>query len=447
MPDDPRKPHLLFVVWGFPPCRGSGVYRALATANGFAENGWDVTVLTCEREVFFRYTGADPALEPLVDPRVEVVRVPFAWPALDPDVSHYSALRALTPRLWAKSRVRRDQIPFPERGYGPWRGQLEQAAERIHEARPVDLVLYTANPNVTGTAAWYLHSRHGVPYVIDYRDAWSLNVFSGARVVKPRSRAGRWERRLMASAREVWFVNEPLRAWHAEVYPATADRMHVVANGYDVGFAPEPAGAAPDPADGLTFGYLGTVAGQVPLVPFVQGWRLARERSDLMARSRAEFHGYLGHYQAPNPVMQSAIESAADVGVRYAGPVSKTRVREVYAGFDVCLLVLGTGRYVSSGKVFEYLPTGLPVVSVHDPGNAASDVLREYPLWFPVVGLTAEAIADALIAAAEAAVTVTAETRQAAVTFAESFRRDRQLQPRVKALHDAVALLQQAAVS
>ncbi len=438
---------MLFVVWGFPPCRGSGVYRALATANGFAENGWDVTVLTCEREVFFRYTGADPALEPLVDPRINVVRVPFAWPALDADVSHYSPFRALTPRLWAKSRVRRDVVPFPERGYGPWRGQLEQAAERIHQASPVDLTVYTANPNVTGTAAWYLHSRHAVPYVIDYRDAWSLNVFTGARVVKPNSRAGRWERRLMASAREVWFVNEPLRAWHAEVYPATGDRMHVVSNGYDAEFAPEPAGAAPDPADGLTFGYLGTVAGQVPLVPFVEGWRLARKRSDLMARSRAEFHGYLGHYQAPNPVMQSAIESAADVDVSYAGPVSKTRVRQVYAGFDVCLLVLGTGRYVTSGKVFEYLATGLPVVSVHDPGNAASDVLREYPLWFPIADLTPEAIADALIAASDAAVTVTAETRQAAVTYAEQFRRDRQLQPRVTALRDGLSLPQPAVVS
>lgn len=447
MPEAPHRPHLLFVVWGFPPCRGSGVYRALATANGFAQDGWDVTVLTCEREVFFTYTGADPALEPLVDPRVEVVRVPFEWPALDPDVSNYSAFRALTPRLWAKSRVRRDEIPFPERGYGPWRGELEQAAERIHAAHPVDLVLSTANPNVTFSAAWQLHSNHGVPYVMDYRDAWSLNVFSGARIVEAGSRAGRWEKRLMDSAREVWFVNEPLRAWHADVYPSTGDRMHVVANGYDAEFAPAPAGAAPDPANGLTFGYLGTVAGQVPLVPFVEGWRMARERSELIARSRAEFHGYLGHYQAPNPVMQSAIQSAGDVAVRYAGPASKTRVREVYAGFDVCLLVLGTGRYVTSGKVFEYLATGLPVVSVHDPGNAATDVLRGYPLWFPIAELTAEAIADAIVAAGEAAVTVTAETRREAVAFADAFRRDRQLQPRVKALLEGLAIPQPAVVS
>lgn len=434
MAQEAKRPHLLYVVWGFPPCRGSGVYRALATANAFAEHGWDVTVLTCERETFFRYTGADPALEDLVHPDVEIRRVPFDWPALDPDITGYSAMRALAPRLWARSRVRRDQIPFPERGYGPWRPRLEHAAEQIHAEHPVDLVVATANPNVTFTAAWRLHTKHAVPYVMDYRDAWSLDVFSGKRIVEPSSRAGRWEARLMASAREVWFVNEPLRAWHAEQYPATGPRMHVVSNGYDAQFAPEPATAAPDPERGLTFGYLGTVAAQVPLVPFIQGWRLARERSELVARSRAEFHGYLGHYQAPNPVMQAAIEAAADVDVRYVGPVSKTEVRHTYARFDVCLLVLGTGRYVTSGKVFEYLPTGLPVVSVHDPANAASDVMREYPLWFPTAALTADAIADALVAAADAAVSVDAATRGRAVEYAESFRRDRQLVPRVQEL-------------
>ena len=52
MPHDGGRPRLLYVAWGFPPCRGSGVYRALATANAFAAGGWDVTVLTVEREVF-----------------------------------------------------------------------------------------------------------------------------------------------------------------------------------------------------------------------------------------------------------------------------------------------------------------------------------------------------------------------------------------------------------
>lgn len=438
MTEVPSTPHLLYVAWGFPPCRGSGVYRALATVNAFAANGWDVTVLTCEREIFFRYTGADPALEDLVHPNVEIRRIAFDWPALDPDIAHYSAFRALAPRLWARYRVRRDRVAFPERGYGPWRSRLERAAEAIHAEHPVDLTLATANPNVTFTAAWRLHRRHAVPYVMDYRDAWSLDVFSGRRLVEPGSRAGQWEAKLLASAREVWFVNEPLRAWHMEHYPGTAARMHVVSNGYDAQFAPEPASRYPDRTSGLTFGYLGTIAGQVPLGAFVEGWRLARSRSPLVAASRAHFHGYLGHYQAPNPVTQAAIEGGGDVDVRYMGPVSKTDVRQVYAGFDVCLLMLGTGRYVTSGKVFEYLATGLPVVSVHDPTNAASEVMRGYPLWFPASALSAEAIADALAAAAEAAVAGEPTLRAEAVQYAQSFLRDRQLVPRVEALRDGL---------
>ena len=61
------------------------------------------------------------------------------------------------------------------------------------------------------------------------------------------------------------------------------------------------------------------------------------------------------------------------------------------------------GRYVTSGKVFEYAASALPIVSVHDPGNAASDVLRDYPLWFPVADLEPESIAAAVEAAADAA--------------------------------------------
>ena len=73
-------PHVLYVAWGFPPCRGGGVYRALATANRFAAKGWRVTVLTADRDTFVRYTGADPSLEERIDGRITVVRVPFSWP-------------------------------------------------------------------------------------------------------------------------------------------------------------------------------------------------------------------------------------------------------------------------------------------------------------------------------------------------------------------------------
>ena len=105
------RPHLLYVAWGFPPCRGGGVYRALATANRFAALGWKVTVLTADRDTFFRFTGADLTLEERVDPSVEVVRVPFEWPILEADLRKWSKRRAQNPKLWSKWRTKQDQIP------------------------------------------------------------------------------------------------------------------------------------------------------------------------------------------------------------------------------------------------------------------------------------------------------------------------------------------------
>ena len=432
----PTKPHVLYVAWGFPPSRGGGVYRALATVNAFVGQGFDVTVLTADRETFEKYTGVDASLEEQVAPGVEVVRVPFEWPAMDTDLRSWSALRMWAPRWWRDRRKRLDAKDFPETGYGPWRYPIEEAALAIHARRPVDLTVATANPNVDFCAAAVLNARFDVPFVMDYRDAWMLNVFDGNLLHEEGGRADRIERSLLAGASEVWFVNEPIRAWHAKRHPEVASRMHVVANGYDPDFAPLPR-TTPSQRP-LTFGYIGTASAKVPMKEFAAGWELARSRGGDLDGARAQLWGYLGFYSTPNAGLLRLVESHAAHGLSYEGPVPKAQVRATYDTFDVCLLILGAGLYVTSGKVFEYAASALPIVSVHDPRNAATDVLREYPLWFGVDDLEPETIADALAAAADAALHADEATRRACAEFARRYARDLQMGPRVSALKDMV---------
>lgn len=434
-----QQPHVLYVAWGFPPCRSGGVYRALATANSFAERGYRVTVLTATRETFVKYTGVDASLEAEVDPRIKIVRIPFDWPILETDLRSWGLARALAPRVWTKARKRLDMRDFPEAGYGPWKAPLEAAVDRIHAEDPVDLVVATANPNVDFAAASHLHRVAGVPYVMDYRDAWMLDVFDGSMLHSEKSEVSRLERDLVLNATEVWFVNEPIRLWHQERYPEAADRMHVVANGYDPEFAPTPR-AESRPADhALTFGYIGTVSGKVPLEEFARGWELAVSGSPDLAGASAEIWGYLGFYATPNPHLVKLIAAHSEAGLSYAGPLAKRRVREVYEHFDALLLILGKGRYVTSGKVFEYSASALPIVSVHDPDNAASDVLRDYPLWFPVTDLSPGSVADALTRAAHAARHADAETRDRCREFSIRYARELQLAPRVDSLASQIA--------
>ena len=428
-----RRPHVLYVAWGFPPCRGGGVYRALATANALHRIGFDVTVLTAKREVFERFTGADTSLEALVDREITVERLDFDWPILESEISLWSRDRAKDPQGWVARRREEDQRDFPEVNYGPWKSRLLAAADEIAERRPIDLVIGTANPNVDLVVGPHLHATRGVPYVMDYRDAWRLDVFSGDELeLDPRVKE--LEAAYVAEARELWFVNDQIRTWHEREYPAAAGRMFTVMNGYDEDLAPVARGRGPEPGAALRFGYIGTISPKVPIAEFVAGWRLARETDAVLRRSSADLWGYLGFFAADNPRLKSLVASAAKDDVFFRGRVDKTDVVAAYESFDVLLLILGAGIYVTSGKVFEYMSSGLPIVSVHDPGNAASSVLDGYPLWFPAEDMSAPAIGAALSAAAAAATAVDEETRRACVEFATAFERDRQLRPRIEHL-------------
>ena len=249
----------------------------------------------------------------------------------------------------------------------------------------------------------------------------------------------RLEARLMGAAREVWFVNDRIREWHAAQHPGAAARMHVVANGFDPAFAPEPRLQGPAPGEPLRFGYIGTMSRHVPVPEFRAGWARARQLSPELAASTAHLWGHTSYYAVEHPGRTAGGAGAPEPGtdgVVLHGPLSKTGVADAYADLDALLLLLGTGRYVTSGKVYEYLASALPIVSVHDPGNAVTGVLEGYPLWFPVADLSAEEIARALGEAAAAARTADRATREACAAFARPLSREAQLAPRVRRLLD-----------
>lgn len=439
-----HRPHLLYIAWGFPPCRAGGVYRALATANYFAAHGWRVTVLTADRETFLRYTGADTSLEREIHPEIEVRRIPFEWPLMETDLRKWSAFRAHLPTGWRKVRVKADNVSFPETTYGPWRRPLERGALQVHANDPVDLVIATANPHVAFAAAYRLHRAAGVPYVMDYRDAWLLNVFTGDQTQPDRSRAARWERTLVTNAHQVWFVNEPIADWHRRRYPEQATKVRVVENGYDEEFAPKPRQHTSPPGQPLVFGYIGTITAVVPIAEFLAGWKLARSTSPLLREAEVHIYGYIGYYSIGGVATRSLIEAQAAAGVRYLGPVEKAEVAATYETFDALALILGTGRYVTSGKAYEYIASGLPVAAVHEPGNAATEVFAGHPRHFGVADLSPEQIAHALVAAAESAVGASAQDLRAAGDFALARARTHQLAGPFRELTDAHHRLQRS---
>src|SRR5690606_31728361 len=219
------------------------------------------------------------------------------------------------------------------------RKPLVDAADRIHRENPVSLVVGSANPNVDFMPGDHLHHKFGVPYVMDHRDAWHLDVYTGKRVGNARNRSNRLERRLITRATEAWFVNQPIRDWHAREYPSRAADYHVVSNGFDPNFMNTTTVRRTDPKK-LVFGYLGTIYGPIPLRETLEGWRLARSDSPLLRNASLVFRGRLGHFAEPDAEAASLLEEFRGDGVSYGGPVSKTQVASIYQTFDALLLII-----------------------------------------------------------------------------------------------------------
>lgn len=432
-----KKPHLLYLAWGFPPAAKSCAYRMLATANSFVRAGWDVTVLTLSEDAWVREHGLDDSLLPLVDPAIEIVRLPLYRDDLDTDIRSYSRFRAQRPKEWMKWHRRQDEKAFPELVFGRWHDELIAATRAVHERKPADLLLTSASPYTFFAPALDLFKQSQVPYVLDYRDAWAIDIINDKPAFPPNSRRGRFEAELMEHAHSAWFVNTPIRDAYAELYPARDLDFKVVRNGSDVAVGTNRIPLRhPEPDEGLTFGYLGTVTFPPKRTrELCEGWKLAAERSELIARSSLVFRGHIGAGSARGVSAHSRIINAyAEHGVSYGGPVAKADTASVYSSWDALVLCLVGGRYVTSGKVYDYISTGLPVMSAHERDHAATEILDEYPLWVRNESLDPEDLAAAYIATADLVESASVEDREKARSYADRYERYAQIQPQVEQL-------------
>ena len=454
---------MLYLSFFFPPSRASGVYRGRATANHLVARGWDVTVFAAPLRFLYGAIGSvDEELLSTVDRRVRVVRPGLSQFIWEHDLRQFSRFRGSLPVLARKVHAWGQAHLFPE-PYGSWGLSAVARAVRLHARCRFDVVLATGNPFASFAAAWLFHRLTGVPYVVDYRDSWTLNLFTDAPAFPDDHPAWRWERRVLSAASGVVFVNEALRGWHAQRYPRVAGRMMVVANGWDTDLMRAPAGpgasAGPGgPGGPLRFGYLGTLTGSQPVEELAAAFQLARRHPDL-ASAQLNIHGHLGFFRNSPAELMTRLGLDHDNdgdhdnhgdgdrdgdggddggGIVYRGPVSKTEVGSVYEHSDVLVFLAGGGRYVTSGKIFEYMAAGRPIVSVHAPDIAATEVLAGYPLWFSAHSLDVDAIAETMIAAGKAARGMTPQQHKAAVDYAHTYARHNLIVPLERRLYSCV---------
>ena len=417
--------HILYVAWGFAPHRGPGTYRPLATVNELARRGYRVTVLTTDLDTFDLVVGGDHALLTDLDPSVRLIRVPTPAQTRDPVLNRWSTDRGDDPAAW-RSRTLENQLRLlPEASYAVWMPRILPTALSLHDADPVDLVIATGNPYVDFTVPMRLASEHGIPFVLDDRDSWLLDVYTGEEAPQA-ERIRPWIELALTTALQMWFVNPPLADWHRANFPDHADKIRVVENGWDPMFLDvSRIHAEPGQIDRPILSFVGTVNSTLPLRLLAEGWRLARRRSATLRRGQFRIIGHFGHAGIMTPEQARIRQEYADDDLVFTGRRPKHSISTAYAEADVLVFAKEGSGLVTSGKVYEYVATGLPIVSVVDPDHDARRVLAGYPRWFDAAADTPESLADAMIAALANATAAGTSASASAVEYGARFRRDR----------------------
>ncbi|MCL1897201.1 MAG: glycosyltransferase [Micrococcales bacterium] len=399
----PAGRRVLFVAHGFPPYDGSGVWTPLATANALARRGHQVTVLAADHWTLGLMNQFDPGLVARIDPAIEVKRLTLPLGPIDPMVTHWSDRRAERVSAFYNEPVWRVNLEldaawralFPEpkgaTNYARAYPVLNSAARALHRDQPFDLVFANASPWTDFSVALRLGVEGDVPTVIYDRDSWLFNVFTG----QPYGNADKIEPlldQLLGQVTQAWFINDAIAALHREHFPRHAGKIKAVRGGWDPEFLP---GAMQPPARSadrdLVFRFIGTITSLFPLEMVQQAWRLAGQMSEAIGRARLEFVGDSHH--------PDSATTSSD-GIVFRDKVSKESLPSLYQQTDVLLFLKEGGGLVTSGKVYEYVATGLPIVAALQPAHDARQVLAGRDLVFLADAVTPEALARAFALAA-----------------------------------------------
>ncbi len=287
------------------------------------------------------------------------------------------------------------RVVVPDVGLVTWLPMAFAATRRLLRSRQIDCVITTSPMHSTHLIGLLLDQRRP-SWVADFRDGWCYEPLRRPWPTQAQERLdGALERRVVRNADGVIGATRPIaedlsarlgiaathipngwdprrdmcttKASEVELEPGTVSVVHTGKLGGDVWRDPEPLFTA-------------------------MRW-IALHSPDAARRLRLVLAGPL------DPRLRELLENADGTGVQYVGQLSREGSLALQRDADALLLVTSP-HHVShaTGKLFEYLAAGKPII-VLARGNEAARIVQETGTGVAVAPNDVEGTAQALLAA------------------------------------------------
>lgn len=372
---------LLLVSYDFPPTGGGGVQRNVKFLKYLSRLGWDTSVLTVRERPFFVYDESllkevegstifrSMSLDP-VSVGFKVKKVLAKVKSLFGSGSVETAAK-LSEGAWYVGAYRkiRDWTLLPDGACG-WIPFANRLGYKIARSEKPDILLGTFPGPSNAFVTYNIAKKFKIPYVLDFRDAWLDDPYTTFPSAFHRYYHAHYEKKIVLGAAKVIVYGDPLKEILELKYPVLKGKVEVITNGFD-----------PEDLDGL-----------VPVQRNESKVRLVYSGAVYIDR-RETFVTFIGAVcTLPKHILEKlevifvgdklawteelvASSGLKDV-VRFTGYLPHKEALNYLSSADAALMFLKKGDTVAlTGKIFEYIGLGLPIIACVEPLGACATLL------------------------------------------------------------------------
>ena len=367
---------VLIITYYWPPSGGAGVQRWLKFSKYLPLYGWQPVILTVDPE-YAAYPVTDNSLLKNLSSELEIhltratdyfaiykkdkTRIPAAGFAYNID----NTLKGRILRFIRGNFF----LPDPRRGWNKY--AFKKACELI-ESGNITHVITTSPPHSTQLIGLKIKKKYpGINWIADLRDPWTdiyyYNLFYPTFISKLIDSA--YEKKVLNKADKIVTVGSSLKALFSSKLCGAENKITVITNGFD---DDDFAGLDSSSPEIFTISYTGTLSDTYPVTVFLDALDFIREEG---YNYRLKFIGTV------TPKQKDLILSRSGAApVEFISYVDHPTAIKYMLETSVLLLIIPvhkSNRSIITGKIFEYIASGKPIVCVGPPDGDAAEILKE----------------------------------------------------------------------
>lgn len=384
---------MLMAAYYFPPLSGSGVFRSIKFAKYLPLFGWEPTVISTDRPPEGWKFSDNSQLKEIPE-GMKIVRIPDGISTgrettLDSDrvqailgflrgVLRFSpeADRIFSRLIHSREGITR-LLTFPC-GALAWAYDVTQYIEKYVELDQFEVIYTTSGPASAHLIGFYLKQKYGIPWVADYRDQWTFNPY-GAKY----DPSNLWQKLLFELESVLLHqadcnltVENSVIQSYVEQFHLSQGKVVSITNGYDEDdFIKLQMPQAQ--TDKFTINYSGLLyTQQRSIIPVLQALQQLSDNKKIEL-SKIRFR-IVGSGEERN--MNIANDYGVAQIVEQTGYLPHSQALQSNLDANILLLLIGDeARFKSgyTGKFFEYLRSGRPILALAPKDGVVDRVLRE----------------------------------------------------------------------